>query len=99
MKVFISGPITNVPNYKENFARAEEYLKSQGHVVLNPTVYPAGMTLQDYMSLGLAMINCVDAILLLDGWHLSRGARIEYEYAAYCSKEIWQEAEYCNYEH
>ena len=36
LKVYISGAITNNPNYKEDFANAEKLLKKHGFEVVNP---------------------------------------------------------------
>lgn len=88
MKVFISGPITHDPNYKEHFAKAEEYLRKKGDIPLNPAIFPGGLTTNEYMSLGLKMIDIADAVYMLYGWSDSRGANIEYNYAQYCGKII-----------
>lgn len=88
MKVFISGPITHDPNYKEHFAKAEKDVWANGDIPLNPAVFPGGLTTNEYMSLGLKMIDIADAIYMLTGWSQSRGANIEYSYAQYCGKII-----------
>lgn len=36
MKVYISGAITNNPNYKKDFALAEKIAKKCGYEVVNP---------------------------------------------------------------
>lgn len=91
IKIFLSGPITKDPNYMEHFAKAEEYCKRLDYVVLNPTVYPKGLTNAEYMSLGFRMLEIADAVLMLDGWATSTGANLEYEYAKYLGKTIYQE--------
>lgn len=93
MKIFISGLITGDPNYKEKFNKADSNLSSIGCIVLNPSVLPFGMRVQDYMQIGLAMIDCADAIFMLPDWKESRGAIIEHEYASYCRKKIFYSLE------
>ena len=88
MRVFLSGPITNDPNYKEHFGSVAEKLTAKGHVVLNPAILPKGLETEEYMSLGLDMMDLCDCICMLKGWKDSRGANVEYEYAKYCGKII-----------
>jgi hypothetical protein len=42
MKIYIAGKITDNSNFKEEFAKAESTLKSEGHTVMNPAILPAG---------------------------------------------------------
>lgn len=88
MKIFISGPITNDANYKSHFNSVAEVIKAKGHIPLNPAVYPKGLTINEYMSLGFKMIDIADAVCMLEGWESSGGANVEYEYASYCDKLI-----------
>ena len=50
-KVFISGKITGDPNYREKFDKAEKELTEQGHLVMNPSVFPEGFRWEDYMKI------------------------------------------------
>lgn len=81
LKVFISGPITGVANYKENFANAEKELKNRGFKVINPVREtedcPDDTTWSDYMNITLQLLQQCDAIYMLNGWQESIGARIE----------------------
>ena len=90
MKVFISGPISGVPNYRERFAEAEAELRTLGHVVLNPAALPDGMTQADYMRLCFAMIDVADAVLFLRDSEKSVGSNLEHTYAIYTGKEIFR---------
>ena len=81
MKVYIAGKISGIDNYKDNFARAQEMLESEGHIVLNPALLPEGMSAQDYMRICFAMVDSADMVALLPNWVDSRGAALERDYA------------------
>ena len=81
MKVYIAGQISGNPNFKEHFESVENKLKAMGHATTNPAILPDGFTQRDYMKICLRMLDCCDAILLLDNWNESQGATIEKLYA------------------
>lgn len=86
MRVYISGPITGAPDYRERFKAAQARLEAAGHTVINPAylsaVLPDGEW-SDYINICLHMLlTCrVDAIYQLDSWEKSKGAMKEYETA------------------
>ena len=84
-KIYIAGKITDNPDYKTHFARAEKRL-TENHTVMNPAVLPLGFDYEDYMKICFAMIDVCDAVYMLDNWQDSPGAIREYEYAK--GKEI-----------
>ena len=87
-KVYISGPVSNSPHYCEEFDTAEYNLRGLDYIVLNPVIFPLGLSQADYMRLSMAMIDCCDVVCMLPGWENSDGANAEYYYAKKCGKEI-----------
>lgn len=83
MKIYISGPITNNPRYKEQFAEAEQEITAKGHEAVNPVnlqkvLNPLTTSWDDYMALCRPLVRICDAIYMLDGWQSSQGAQIEF---------------------
>ena len=85
MRIYISGPITNVLDYKEKFDQAEKHLKEKypNAEIVNPTmiVLPSGCTHEDYMKIDFMLLDLADAIYMMPGWDLSKGCNQEYGYA------------------
>lgn len=86
--VYLSGPITGVPNYWKAFEKAEENLRNLGYNVLSPAKLPQGMDNSQYMQIDMAMINAADAVYFLPGWENSRGATLERAYCEYIGKAV-----------
>lgn len=88
-KVYIAGPITNNPNYKENFAAVAEKLKELGLEPVNPADAPEGLTYKEYIDRGLKLLMDCDMICCMTisnptprNWlPESRGERLEAHYA------------------
>lgn len=85
MRVYISGPITGVQDYMEKFEAAEKELIEKGFTVVNPAKInygmPDDMTYEEYMEIDIRLIDLCDAIYMIRGWEMSRGANREYGYA------------------
>ena len=94
MRIYISGPITNVIDYKEKFARAEQNLKAKypDAEIINPTVLDKlPLTYDEYMELDLRLLGMCEWIYMLEGWEDSKGANREYGYALAKGKAIYFE--------
>lgn len=84
MRIYISGPITGVDSYLENFKAAEEELKAGGFEVINPAAFNRvlpEMDYEEYMKIDLELLELCDGIYMLEGWKQSKGANREYGYA------------------
>ena len=94
MRIYISGPITNVLDYKEKFARAEQNLKAKypDAEIINPTVLDKlPLTYDEYMELDLRLLGMCEGIYMLKGWEDSKGSNREYGYALAKGKAIYFE--------
>lgn len=103
VKIYISGGITGVKNYKRKFNKAERLLKKKGYEVINPVTIgdalnmPSGISAEKaysrYMLADIkALLGC-NAIYLLKGWSDSRGAKIEAMVAEACGMRLIAEGE------
>ena len=80
--VFISGPMTGYKNFnRDEFDAEARAMGDRGYIVLNPAILPDGLQHEQYMSITLAMLRQADAVLMLKGWHESKGARLELDLA------------------
>lgn len=87
MKIYISGAISNDPNYKDKFDAAEKGLIAEGHLIVNPAKNNAG-DYAEYVDIGLFELMRCDAIYMLPDWRTSVGARLELHYATATGKIV-----------
>lgn len=88
MKVYISGPITGIPEYESlvAFGEVEDRLARAGFTPINPRRTSSwGLTWETYMQIAQTILCSgeVDAMVLLKGWEKSKGA---------CIEKIWADA-------
>lgn len=79
MKVYISGPMTGLPDYNyPAFNACAEHLRALGHEPINPA-RPGedGWDWVAFMRRALCDLSEADGIYMLPGWLNSRGACIE----------------------
>ena len=89
--MYLSGAITNNPNYKAEFARAQKAEEENGYTVVNPTrtpLDPEQFEYDEFMKVDFLLLSMCDAIVLLPGWKKSKGARKELEFAIRNNLEI-----------
>ena len=81
--IYLSGPMSGLPDYNyPAFHATAKRLRALGHTVLNPAEVdelhnPTPGTHQPwswYMRHALRMIADAERVVVLDGWHKSRGA-------------------------
>lgn len=83
MKVYISGPMTGIPDLnRKAFDEAEKKLTLAKCYVANPHKIDAPHdTYESHMAADIRELTYCDAIYLLPGWTESRGAMAEYAVA------------------
>ena len=80
MKVYISGPMTGMPELNfPAFNLAAEQLRAAGYVVVNPVEVNDGHSSEwgDCMRNDIRALMDCDTVALLPGWQASRGANLE----------------------
>lgn len=89
-KVYLSGPITGKKNYKGLFAFTEELVKLCDALrIFNPaSQIPDSLGYVDAMKRCVAALVEYDTIVMLPGWHTSKGARLEHDIALACGISI-----------
>ena len=80
-KIYIAGPMTGLPDYNfPAFHEAACYLRNSGHDPLNPATSFDGrqdLEYEFYIREASRMVAAADCILMLPGWHKSKGANME----------------------
>ena len=87
--IYLAGRIKNAPNYHEQFAKAADKLRAQGHKVYNPAAMNFEKTpIHKIMAHHLPQLCECKAIAMQRGWWRSGGARIEWLLARYLKLRI-----------
>ena len=95
-RIYISGAITGVPDYKEHFAKAQKELEAQGYAVINPAALDEVFReaeYEEFMFVDIHLLALCDAIYMLNNWQQSRGANREIGFAIWCEMKILYEPE------
>lgn len=92
MRLYMSGPVSNNPNFMEDFADAEARLKRRypDLIIFNPARFfeDTNWSYDEIMKRCLEMIRFCDAVVLLKGWQDSKGALAEMDEASLQNKRI-----------
>lgn len=83
-RVYISGPITGQPNLnREAFSAAEAALRMQGFDPVDPhnNGLDPDSPWKQHMRADIKLLMDCDALVWLEGWQHSRGARLEIKLA------------------
>jgi hypothetical protein len=85
-KIYLSGPITGVPDYRARFSRAASVVRGLlSHAeILNPAEAQErpGWSWADWMLYDLILLRGASCAVFLPGWKGSPGARVEREFAS-----------------
>lgn len=88
IKIYISGPIAHyeLEERMATFDHAARYLSLKGFEPVNP--FDNGVSQdahwREHMRADLRLLLECDAIYMLDGWELSKGAKLELDVASSC---------------
>lgn len=95
-KVYLSGPITGKKNYKGLFSFTEELVKLCDALrIYNPaSQIPDSLDYEDAMKRCVTALAEYDTIVMLPGWHTSKGARLEHDIALACGMDVVNLADY-----
>ena len=89
-RVYLSGPITSEKNYKGLFVFAADLVEFGGAAkIYNPAArIPARFSWEQAMNHCLSEITGYDTVVMLPGWNVSRGARLERDVALACGIHV-----------
>ncbi len=94
--IYLSGPISNTPDYKERFQIVEDRLTPKyGHKILNPVKAtrlkwerPELVKWQTLMLYCLECLSYCDKIYMMKGWENSAGCKMELLWAEKMGIEV-----------
>lgn len=94
MIIYISGPITGVPDYKERFAAAGQLLLERDITVINPAnmdklLKGREANYGNILKMDMKLLELCDGILMLPGWEHSLGARTERQWMIDRKRPVW----------
>ncbi|MCH3995033.1 MAG: DUF4406 domain-containing protein [Prevotella sp.] len=91
-KVYISGAIAHydVEERRIAFGKAAYVLEEMGYIPVNPFLngLPESSHWREHMRVDIGMLLNCSYIYMLDGWELSKGAKLELDVASSCGIEV-----------
>lgn len=91
-KVYVSGAIAHydIEERKGAFLKASEDLRAMGFEPINPfeNGLPDEAHWREHMRADIKMLLECNCIFMLDGWELSKGAKLELDVASSCGIEV-----------
>lgn len=100
MRIYISGPMTGVPEFNHPaFNEAARLLRKRGYEVFSPTEngLPATATWEEHMRADLAELMTCTHVATLPGWAQSKGVRIEVKLAGLLGIPVGEVSSYPYY--
>ena len=83
MRLYLSGPLTDCPNYRRVFREAQNILEQMGHDdIVNPAelcsvINTDKFTYEQIMTICKDLLRTCDALILLPGYEKSHGCGVE----------------------
>lgn len=91
-KVYISGAIAHcdIDERKRTFAAAADELREKGFRPVNPfeNGLPDSAHWRQHMRVDIGMLIDCEYIYMLNGWWLSKGAKLEFDVASSCGIDV-----------
>ena len=91
MKYYLSGAVSGDSDFRKKFNEAEKFLVEHNHKVVNPVKGEVdGKEWSYYLKKDIKKLLGCDAIILLNDWEKSKGARLEKHIAEELGYEVYE---------
>lgn len=96
MIIYLSGPITGMPDYRLKFEDAARNMRAAGYSVLNPCDFDGGYDWPSWMRICIARMLEANGVAYLPGWQYSKGAQVEIALAQELGIPVYSVGEWCH---